>query len=848
MEEQPSQTANQAPISQQGTRRAHIPNIIYVLVGAPDEASGDLLFEELAAAIHDGRLSGWEIFGHTAFKGNPAPAVVQSARVLVVPLTSSYEFVSESVEDYLRHSQDGLLLPVRLQDVDTSQIGWLTDVEVLEARAPARKQTTKKGAPEVDFAPVVDRIVAKINERFSPPAAQQATGAAETKDLLPLDQERYRLHDSVAGLLGRAATLAAHTGPPPGALDSSHLLFTTAETFQGKGPEGEFLKELTSAEAYGSVREAYLGEHPAGAASPSSPPMMTRGVEAVLTRATSIALRTVRSPEIDLRHLLAALLVTDLPDRRLGAQLRLEEMGLDLRTLRERFCGHVRDQGDDDQAWLEVLLGDTPEVGRLSGFDADAAAGADLIGIGKEVRAFARLIAARAVTPPLSIGLFGEWGSGKTFFMRELRREVQALADGAARSRELQRDLAFYKRIVQIEFNAWHYAEGNLWASLVQHIFENLKLAGDSRSQSERLQERLIQHLEFEQALQAEAQKEKEKAQAEVKAAQSQLRSARRKHALKAQKLAELSGRNLLAEIKLSGVRDELQPLLRALKLNEVGDSAGELLGALRSARDLLTRGSALTTALFLDDERTAKARRRGLLIVLVGGPAVALLSAVVMVVLDSEALADVAALATGAATALAGAAKFISGQVKAVRDSLVKVEAAKQTVDRRLEEEQAENVRRIQAAEQALELRKSVLDTALAKVDEAQRRVQKAEEELAKATVPELLNRFIEDRANSGDYRKHLGVLALVRNDFERLSGLIEEDNWQLSPPGPDDHRFGARKAKFARIEDEEREADGRINRIVLYIDDLDRCPPQKVVEVLQAVHLLLAFPLFVV
>jgi hypothetical protein len=35
---------------------------------------------------------------------------------------------------------------------------------------------------------------------------------------------------------------------------------------------------------------------------------------------------------------------------------------------------------------------------------------------------------------------------------------------------------------------------------------------------------------------------------------------------------------------------------------------------------------------------------------------------------------------------------------------------------------------------------------------------------------------------------------------------------------------------------------------RIVLYIDDLDRCPPAKVVDVLQAVHMLLTFPLFVV
>ena len=37
-------------------------------------------------------------------------------------------------------------------------------------------------------------------------------------------------------------------------------------------------------------------------------------------------------------------------------------------------------------------------------------------------------------------------------------------------------------------------------------------------------------------------------------------------------------------------------------------------------------------------------------------------------------------------------------------------------------------------------------------------------------------------------------------------------------------------------------------IDRIVLYIDDLDRCGPRQVVQVLQAVHLLLALDLFVV
>jgi hypothetical protein len=38
------------------------------------------------------------------------------------------------------------------------------------------------------------------------------------------------------------------------------------------------------------------------------------------------------------------------------------------------------------------------------------------------------------------------------------------------------------------------------------------------------------------------------------------------------------------------------------------------------------------------------------------------------------------------------------------------------------------------------------------------------------------------------------------------------------------------------------------RFGRIVLYIDDLDRCEPDKVVDVLQAVNMLLSFRLFVV
>jgi hypothetical protein len=70
---------------------------------------------------------------------------------------------------------------------------------------------------------------------------------------------------------------------------------------------------------------------------------------------------------------------------------------------------------------------------------------------------------------------------------------------------------------------------------------------------------------------------------------------------------------------------------------------------------------------------------------------------------------------------------------------------------------------------------------------------------------------------------------------------------------PGPSsaaEKESGAEKNEGQPIkkEDTEDKLFPRIDRIILYIDDLDRCPERNVVEVLQAVHLLLAFPLFIV
>jgi hypothetical protein len=117
-------------------------------------------------------------------------------------------------------------------------------------------------------------------------------------------------------------------------------------------------------------------------------------------------------------------------------------------------------------------------------------------------------------------------------------------------------------------------------------------------------------------------------------------------------------------------------------------------------------------------------------------------------------------------------------------------------------------------------------VDTAQQEVEEARREVERFQR-LDAGTV----YRFIEDRYTSSDYRRYLGIVALIQRDFHQLSKRLVPPSGKNRPDG------GQGGSPLPQID-----------RIVLYIDDLDRCPPNKVVNVLQAVHLLLAFPLFVV
>lgn len=103
-----------------------------------------------------------------------------------------------------------------------------------------------------------------------------------------------------------------------------------------------------------------------------------------------------------------------------------------------------------------------PTLGGHSAAIADSATTDDLLGFDQFAIPVAnRIGAATEESTPLTIGIYGEWGSGKTSFLM--------MVDEVLRQRD----------IYPVWFNAWKYdREENLWSALLQTILDQAKVNG----------------------------------------------------------------------------------------------------------------------------------------------------------------------------------------------------------------------------------------------------------------------------------------------------------------------------------------------------------------------------------
>jgi len=486
------------------------------------------------------------------------------------------------------------------------------------------------------------------------------------------------------------------------------------------------------------------------------------GATDLLAAAVAIT-QDLREISIRKRHVLAASL-TALTDE----QAALTGTQLTGAALREGLLEVLRNGFPEEpyERWPEVLMvGPPPVVIRqtserlAAGLYADVInrdqqvdAATDPLRIRGDVDVLASVIASSRTKPPLSLGIFGDWGAGKSFLMNQVRLRVRQLAELSKKAKPGE---SYYCRdVVPIEFNAWQYTAGQLWVSLVNRVFEGVRdhlgLQYGAVLEQIAQQDTAVQHararmINAERAVRTadapppdQTVQEFENHHPDIKAAADELTTA--------------LGLNK-QEVSLSHVASQVE---------ELGTLTGRI-----------TKGWA------------GRSRAEWWIWIAVVVLAVVAFTAAAMLPSVGQWLVRLGAVL---APIIALASQILTIGNRALRSG-VRILSAR---DRENEEYIA----------------------AVKEYEEARRELEKV-----RAKGPGALYDFVSERYSAEDYRKYLGVLPLIRADLESLAK----------------HTAGMKGGP-------------RIERIVLYIDDLDRCPSDQVVKVLEAVNLLFGFPLFVV
>jgi hypothetical protein len=478
--------------------------------------------------------------------------------------------------------------------------------------------------------------------------------------------------------------------------------------------------------------------------------------------------------------------------------------GTSVASLRDRWLGYVladektRRPKEDWLAWWRDCGFRTDAIVRRSGYLPELLQTEDKLNIEGEAEAFAGLMCDESVAPPLSIALLGDWGSGKSFFMNKIKSKVES-NNGRP---------GYCDNAVAIEFNAWHMSDANLWASLVDHIFQELRKAMVGEKKAEEFSKELaraegavhVAQLQLDQATE-----DLGSAQAELTRATQEIRKA--KIGKQLEKAAKALG--------LGGVCESILDVEQAAKeLNDATEESRKVLSAALQPRSLGTGLCWVAASVLV-----------GAAVVTIGP----------MLPLEDLALKEQIDSALRTLGTIGGVVGSIIG---GIAGSMRKGAGLVREFNQRVRDELDDYQKKLEDPSSELVETRAEYEQAKARLRAAQANLQRIEAGGGAQDVARNLRRFIEERAQSEDYRARQGLISLVRRDFEKLAWMMNRMREAKKSPG---EYPPATMEKW-------RQETKLVDRVVLYIDDLDRCKPKRVVEVLEAVHLLLGLDLFVV
>jgi hypothetical protein len=765
------------------------------------------------------------------------------------------------------------------------------------AKAPRRNGTTKEveaRPPTVATGPAPRAMGAAEEVDASPPTA--ATSPAPRT----MEQAHALAYSNGAhALLDLAAAVSQVTKPSDRGVSAGDLfraLLVAGQRQVGQPTASRWLFEwitTTTKRDINSELERFANLGSASSAEPVVP--LSDNAGAILLRAAAIAKATVNRDRFDTRHVAAAL---TLPDES-GANQNVLNLGqrlfgVDLTQYPQRLMSQIAadpERNESMAAWRAVLAQSpvTPGSGvrtavvninadRVSNTETDKnGKPVDPLGIQADVNAFARLICLEQATPPLSIGVFGAWGSGKSSFMERLQLaiagltrqtrekrlgEVAGIAEGDVGSGAALQP-RFIENVVQIRFNAWHYSDANLWACLTAEFFDQLRRGGYEGQRSSDYLALIGKVAERVRSLESSAQKAHDAladAERAAREADEALVAARKKLGASDRALAS---EHLQQE--LENIRNDKD---NAAKLRDVGSRIyREDLG-----KDLDTFTAAVSGAATIPGRFALICR-----VILAGGwpTAFGVLAVILVAVVgigwrtgDPAALAALIQRVVGASVSpeVLGLAQRVFGIGGGAFAALGAIWRATKTVTpildgafayaKAVEIARKQLMANVQEKDDLARKAAEALTTARAASDAAKKPLANYGKGAVANAPGTILRYFLFEDGDIRDYDKHIGLVSRARRSFEQLDAIFAAAR--------DGRRAQEKRnvgGKAAALNEQEKAALDKCeamqldvqsleipDRIVIYIDDLDRCTHAQVFEVLQAIHLLLAFELFVV
>ncbi len=488
---------------------------------------------------------------------------------------------------------------------------------------------------------------------------------------------------------------------------------------------------------------------------------------------------------------------------------------------------------------VEVKSMTSQQTGSVNGSNDLAHAKKDLLGFEPDVKVLASLIALKKMDPPLAIALFGNWGMGKSFFMHHLEKKINELSkyQGFIESKgqlnteyKVLEGNKYCKGIAQIKFNAWSYVDSNLWAGLVSSIFEKLNeyIAESTKSGVAKLkvQEKLREQLTALQVLK-ETEEQKKK----------RLETLKENYKVELEKLEKGVvidiGNELLA---INNTDDELSNAFNELAIEQ------NIFG-----KNFNIEGAKLVSEYkywsnFYDNFKKTPQLIGYLKIVIF----VVMLTLSIICSFNWEFFS----FSTPIISAISGVSAILSKAGVWWRSNYSNVKNYVNIFNSFIESK-TELKADLGKLENNINLVEEEKKYAKAQIKELKNKITKVQIDLNENLTEAAINDFIGERAQHKDYKEHLGIVSTIRKDFETLSELFIESK-EVNKKSLKENRSEINKKELLDLDREfindQFETGKKLERIILYIDDLDRCSDEKVLEVLQAVHLLMAFPLFIV